>query len=128
MMVLYTNYSTRWIDINHVLSRVSSMHRSDYCINYLLVLALFAIIFLVEEGPLIFFKIQMFVAQHFEISHTAWKNRSYTSSQSNFIQRRQWANPCALILHIDGATDHSVYKVAVDQKQQQLHNLTYLFS
>ena len=84
MMVLYTNYSTRWIDINHVLSRVSSMHRSDYCINYLLVLALFAIIFLVE-GPLIVFKIQMFVAQHFGISHTAWNATSYTSSKPNFI-------------------------------------------
>ena len=89
----------------------------------MLVLALFAINFLVE-GPLIVFKIQMFVAQRFGISHTAWNNTSYTLSQSNFIQRRQWANPRAFIFNIDGATDHSVYKVAVDQKQQQLLNLT----
>ena len=76
MMVLYTNYSTRWIDINHVLSRVSSMHRSDYCINYVLVLALFTIIFLIEA--LQFLSLFCFVARNATL---------YTLSKPNFNQR-----------------------------------------
>ena len=54
-------------------------HIGRRCINYVLVFALFAIIFLVE-GPLIVFKIQTFVAQRFGISHTAWNNTSLACS------------------------------------------------
>ena len=56
----------------------------NYCINYVLVFALFATIFLVE-GPLIVFKIQIFVVQRFDFSHMACNNTSYTSSKLNFI-------------------------------------------
>ena len=30
----------------------------------------------------------------------------YALSRPNFTQRRQWVNPCSLILNIEGATDH----------------------
>ena len=40
------------------------------------------------------------------------------------ISHMAWAYPRAFILNIDGATDHSVYKVAVDPKQQQLQFIT----
>ena len=42
-----------------------------------------------------------------ETVYIAWKHTSYTSFWPNFAQRRQWANPRALILNIEGATDHS---------------------
>ena len=32
--------------------------------------------------------------------------RNQASPRPNFMQRRQWANPRALILNIEGATDH----------------------
>ena len=42
-----------------------------------------------------------------ESAVSAYKQTSYTSSYLNFIRGRQWANPCALILDIEGAPDHS---------------------
>ena len=42
--------------------------------------------------------------------HTAMKYNPHTLFHLNFIQRRYWANPRALILTIEGATDHSCLK------------------
>ena len=47
------------------------------------------------------------------------KPRTYASSRPNFIQRRQWANPRALILNIDGATDD--YRLSISEILKKLH-------
>ena len=39
-----------------------------------------------------------------------WKHNPYFSPYLNFIRGRQWANPRALILNIEGATDQSYLK------------------
>ena len=52
------------------------------------------------------------------------KYNQYTLYELNFFQRRQWANPRALILNIEGATDHSI---SVEQNGKYLHRITVTF-
>ena len=68
------------------------------------------IILLVLQAPVtlwIFPKKYFLQARPWESAVTNEKSNSYTSSKLYFTQRRQRANPCALILNIEGATDHS---------------------
>ena len=80
------------------------------CINCVLVFHSFAMILLVEHTCNFsrdFNKNYFLQARPSESAVSAYKQTSYTSSYLNFIRGRQWANPCALILDIEGAPDHS---------------------
>ena len=68
-------------------------------------------IILLVQAPQTFidFLKNIFIRAHpSESAISAYKQTLYTSFQLNFTQRRQWANPCALILNIEGAMDHSI--------------------
>ena len=45
--------------------------------------------------------------------------RTYTSSRPNFIQRRPWANPCSLILNIEGATTDHYYAKCIGNSKKK---------
>ena len=54
------------------------------------------------------------------------KYNQYTSYYLNFAQLRQWANPRALILNIEGATDYSCLENLSVIKYKILFTVTFL--
>ena len=100
-----------YIGIGPLLQSITSLHIAIIYISLL-------------ETLLIFYKFQGKLFDMCLSSESAIlspKQTSYTSYWLNFIQGRQCANPCALILNIKkGATDHSCQKVAVEQNSKHL--------